>query len=76
MENIDITSKVKNFIRFGLAGLLILSGAIGYGMFQHYHAEKILTIILQVAILFLSFIYLIKNFLTQFFRLIEEFFTT
>ena len=44
MENIDITSKVKNFIRFGLIGLLILSGAIGYGMFQHYHAEKILQI--------------------------------
>jgi len=44
LENVDITSKVKNFIRFGLAGLLILSGAIGYGVFQHYHAEKILQI--------------------------------
>ncbi len=44
MENVDITDKVKNFIKFGLAGLLILSGAIGYGMFQHYHAEKILQI--------------------------------
>ena len=44
MENIDITNKVKNFIKFGLAGLLILSGVIGYGMFQHYHAENILQI--------------------------------
>ena len=44
LENIDLTNKVKNFIKFGLAGLLILSGAIGYGMFQHYHAEKILQI--------------------------------
>ena len=44
MENVDLTGKVKNFIRFGLIGLLILSGVIGYGMFQHYHAEKILQI--------------------------------
>ena len=40
LENVDITNKVKNFIKFGLAGLLILSGVIGYGMFQHYHAEQ------------------------------------
>ena len=44
MENVDITNKVKNFIKFGLVGLLILSGAIGYGMFRHYHAENILQI--------------------------------
>ena len=44
MENVDITEKAKNFIRFGLVGLLILSGAIGYGMFRHYHAEKNLLI--------------------------------
>ena len=44
MENVDITDKVKNFIKFGLAGLLILSGVIGYGMFRHYHAENILQI--------------------------------
>lgn len=44
MENVDITNKVKHFIRFGLVGLLVLSGAIGYGMFQHYHAEKVLQI--------------------------------
>ena len=44
MENIDLTNKVKNFIKFGLIGLLILSGAIGYGMFKHYHAENILQI--------------------------------
>lgn len=44
MENVDLTNKVRNFIRFGLLGLLIVSGAIGYGMFQHYHAENILQI--------------------------------
>ena len=44
LENVDITNKVKNFIKFGLVGLLILSGAIGYGMFKHYHAENILQI--------------------------------
>ena len=44
MENVDITGKVKNFIRFGLIGLLAVSGVIGYGMFQHYHADKILQI--------------------------------
>ena len=44
MENVDITSKVKNFIRFGLIGILAASCVIGYGMFQHYHAEKILQI--------------------------------
>jgi len=44
LENVDITGKVKNIIRFGLVGLLVLSGAIGYGMFQHYHADKVLQI--------------------------------
>ena len=40
MKNIDITEKVKNFIKFGLITLLILSSAIGYGVFNHYHAAK------------------------------------
>ncbi len=44
METVNLTDKVKNLIRFGLIGLLILSGAIGYGVFQHYHAPTILKI--------------------------------
>lgn len=44
MENVDISGKAKNLIRFGLAGLIALSAAIGYATFQHYHAEKILQI--------------------------------
>ena len=38
METIDLSGKVKNLIRFGLITLLALSGAIGYAVFNHYHA--------------------------------------
>lgn len=44
MENVDLTGKVKNFIRFGLITLLLLSAAIGYGVFHHYHATEHLKI--------------------------------
>ena len=40
METIDLTGKVKIFIRFGLITLLALSGIIGYAVFNHYHATK------------------------------------
>lgn len=40
METIDLTGKVKIFIRFGLITLLAVSGIIGYAVFNHYHATK------------------------------------
>lgn len=40
METIDLTGKVKIFIRFGLITLLAISGIIGYAVFNHYHATK------------------------------------
>ncbi|MBR5913593.1 MAG: biotin/lipoyl-binding protein [Selenomonadaceae bacterium] len=44
METIDISGKIKNLIRFGLILLLGTAGAIGYGVFEHYHAAKELRI--------------------------------
>lgn len=44
METIDISGKIKNLIRFGLILLLATAGAIGYGVFEHYHAAKELRI--------------------------------
>ena len=40
MENIDITDKVKILIKYGLIILIILSAAIGYAVFNHYHAMQ------------------------------------
>lgn len=40
MENVDITDRVKLFIKFGLISLIILSSVIGYAVFHHYHAAK------------------------------------
>lgn len=37
MENVDITGKVKNFIRFGLIIPVIISAAIGYTLFERVH---------------------------------------
>ena len=42
MENVDITGKVKNYIRFGLIIPVIISAAIGYAAFeQRHHVEEI-----------------------------------
>jgi len=42
MENIDITGKVKNLIRFGLIIPVAISAAIGYAAFEHrHHVEEI-----------------------------------
>ena len=38
METIDLSGKVKFFIKFGLILILATAGAIGYGVFEHYHA--------------------------------------
>ncbi len=40
METIDLSGKVKFFIKFGLILLLATAGAIGYGVFEHYHAVR------------------------------------
>ena len=40
METTDISGKVKFFIRFGLILILATAGAIGYGVFEHYHAFR------------------------------------
>ena len=44
METIDISGKVKNLIRFGLIFVLATAGAIGYGVFEHYHSTRELRI--------------------------------
>ena len=42
MENVDISGKVKNWIRFGLIILLAAAAAIGYFLFeQRYHEENL-----------------------------------
>ena len=44
METQDISGRIKFFIRFGLILLLITGGAIGYGVFEHYHATRTIQI--------------------------------
>ena len=44
METIDISGKIKLLIKFGLTLLLVTAGAIGYGVFEHYHAFRELRI--------------------------------
>ena len=44
METQNISGRIKFFIRFGLILLLITGGAIGYGVFEHYHATRTIQI--------------------------------
>lgn len=44
METIDLSGKIKLLIKFGLILLLATAGAIGYGVFEHYHAFRELRI--------------------------------
>ena len=44
METKDISGRVKFLIRFGLILLLVTGGAIGYGVFEHYHAAHFIQI--------------------------------
>lgn len=44
MQTIDITAKVKNYIRFGLIGVIVLSLAIGYGEFKYWHRNETIVI--------------------------------
>ena len=43
-NNYDITAKVKKFICFGLATVLILSITIGYAEYKYWHKDEILTL--------------------------------
>lgn len=44
MQTIDITAKVKNYIRFGLIGVIVLAMAIGYGEFKYWHRDETIVI--------------------------------
>ena len=40
MQQIDLTEKVKKFIRFSLAGVLVTAMIIGYAEFKYWHREE------------------------------------
>lgn len=42
MQSTDITDKVKNFIRFGLAGVLIAAIVIGYAEYKYWHKDEVI----------------------------------
>lgn len=44
METQDISGRIKFLIRFGLILFLVTGGAIGYGVFEHYHATRTIQI--------------------------------
>ena len=44
LETKDISGRVKFLIRFGLILLLVTGGAVGYGVFEHYHATRLIQI--------------------------------
>ena len=42
MQSTDITAKVKNFISFGLAGVIALAAVIGYAEYKYWHKDETL----------------------------------
>lgn len=42
MQNTDITTKVKNLIRFSLVSVLVLSLIIGYAEYKYWHKDEII----------------------------------
>lgn len=42
MQSTDITAKVKNYIRFGLATVILLAAVIGYAEFQYWHRLEVI----------------------------------
>ena len=44
MQSIDMTVKVRNFIRFGLVGVLITAMIIGYAEFRYWHEDATITL--------------------------------
>ena len=41
---VDITEKAKNFIRFGLLGLIVLAALAGGGLYLYQHSNKSFTV--------------------------------
>ena len=44
METTDISGRIKLLIKFGLIFIAVAAGMVGYGVFEHYHATRILQI--------------------------------
>ena len=42
MQSTDITAKVKNYIRFGLATVILLAALLGYAEFQYWHRLEVI----------------------------------
>lgn len=42
MQTIDITDKVKNFIRYGLAVVIVLASIIGYSEYKYWHKDEVI----------------------------------
>lgn len=42
MQSTDITAKVKNYIRFGLATIILLAALLGYAEFQYWHRLEVI----------------------------------
>lgn len=40
MQSTDITATIKNYIRFGLIGVLAAAMAIGYGEYKYWHKDE------------------------------------
>lgn len=40
MQSTDITATIKNYIRFGLIGVLTAAMAIGYGEYKYWHKDE------------------------------------
>ena len=42
MQRIDITDNLKNIIRFGLAGVIVLASIIGYAEYKYWHKDEVI----------------------------------
>ena len=42
MQTIDITDKLKNIIRFGLAVVILLASIIGYAEYKYWHKDEVI----------------------------------
>lgn len=42
MQSIDITDKIKNFIRYGLAVVIVLASVIGYAEYKYWHKDEVI----------------------------------
>jgi len=44
MQTIDITDKLKNIIRYGLAVVIVLASIIGYAEYKYWHKDEVITL--------------------------------